>query len=704
MPGVARRYPQAERLDLTETRHSRAVSDPYRWLEDPADRRTVSWLAAQEDLFAAERDGWPVEHWRRSLAPLATSDTVSAPTVRLDKVFYLRRRADDDHPTLVVVQDGEERPLVDPHALDPSGQTMLDAWRPSVEGDLVAYQISVGGTEDSCLWVMDIATGKIVDGPIDRVRSTRIGWLPGGTHYFYVRWLAPELHPGDHGYHRRVFLHQVGTDPAEDVMIFGEGRGKTQHYVADVTADGRWLTISATTGTDPSTDIWLADLRQSPWHAPELRPVQENVAARTRLIIGPGTGPDDPMWLLTTEGAPWGRVATVTAAALDGPRKELIAERPGAVLADFAVLTSPELPSARAVVAWTRHAVGEITVHELADGRERERLELPGVGSISAIGAHRDAGYDAWFSYGDFCTLPTVLRYDGRTGEVRPWFFDEMTTDREGIRACQVSFESRDGTTVRMFVISPEGRPDRPRPAILTGYGGFGSSLTPGYSSQVLAWVRAGGVYAIAGLRGGGEEGEAWHLAGRRENKQNVFDDFDAAADHLLEAGWTDRERLGILGGSNGGLLVGAALTQHPEKYAAVVCLDPLLDMVRYELFGRGPSWRREYGSADDPAEFDVLLSYSPYHHVDHGTAYPAVLFGVAEGDTRVDPLHAEKMCAALQHASSGRGPILLRYERGAGHGKRPKSLLINRDADCLAFFAHHLGLEEPGSVVNVLR
>jgi prolyl oligopeptidase len=250
---------------------------------------------------------------------------------------------------------------------------------------------------------------------------------------------------------------------------------------------------------------------------------------------------------------------------------------------------------------------------------------------------------------------------------------------------------------IRMFILSPAGAVERPRPrpAILTGYGGFGVCLRPEYSPEVLAWVRAGGVFAIACLRGGGEEGEEWHHAGRKENKQNVFDDFDAATDYLIDAGWTSRDQLGIMGGSNGGLLVGAALTQHPDKYAAVVCMAPLLDMARYELSGLGPSWRPEYGSAEDPSEFRVLLSYSPYHRIGFGTAYPPVLFAAAEGDTRVAPAHAMKMCAALQHASSGHGPVLFRYERGVGHGARALSQAIALVTDCLAFLADRLGLEK---------
>jgi prolyl oligopeptidase len=247
-----------------------------------------------------------------------------------------------------------------------------------------------------------------------------------------------------------------------------------------------------------------------------------------------------------------------------------------------------------------------------------------------------------------------------------------------------------------MFIVAPSGVPDRPRPTILTGYGGFGASMVSAYLPEALAWAKAGGVYAAACLRGGREEGEQWHQDGRGPHKQNVFDDFDAAADHLVRTGWTTPGRLGILGRSNGGLLVGATVTQHPEKYGAVVCLAPLLDMVRYERSGMGPSWVPEYGSAEDPEQLSTLLAYSPYHRVEPGIAYPPVLLGVADGDTRVDPLHARKMCAALQFASSGPGPVVLRAEHGVGHGMRSLSSSVALQADCLAFLATHLGLAAP--------
>jgi prolyl oligopeptidase len=688
-PDLARRYPGAERLDLAETRHGITVADPYRWLEDPADPRTVAWLGAQDELLAAQRASWQTEQWRADLTVLDAVDLTSPPVSRRDRLFFTRLRAGEEHQTLLVRQGRHEWSLVSPASMDPSGRTVLDTWRPSIEGDLLAYQVSVDGTEDSCLRVIDVATGREVDGPIDRVRRTPIAWLPGGEHYYYVRRLPPELHPGEERYHRRVYLHRVGADPATDVMIFGDGRDRTQFYWVDVTTDGRWLIVSATTGTDPRTEIWLADLARGDWRAPVMRPIRQGSAARSELYVAPRSGPQDPVWLRTTDGASRGRIVTATPGTLDGPWREVIAERPDAVLTDLAVLTDRNLPRPIGLAAWSRHAVSEITVHDMVDGAPLGTVKLPGAGSVSNILTPRDGGLDAWFTYTDHQTPPTVLHYDARTGTTRPWHV-EGTALGGGPHARQVEFASRDGTTVRMFVVSAAGRPDQPRPTILTGYGGFGVIMKPAYAPEILAWTRAGGVFAVACLRGGGEQGEAWHHAGRRENKRNVFDDFDAATDHLIDNGWTTRDQLGTIGGSNGGLLVGAALTQHPEKYA-------LLDMARYERSGLGPSWRPEYGSADDPAEFGTLLSYSPYHRVERGTAYPPVLFTVADGDTRVDPMHARKMCAALQYASSGPGPVLFENVRGVGHGFWARSMEVAAKADCFAFLAAHLGLKLDG-------
>ena len=700
-----RRYPAADRQDLVQELHGQRIPDPYRWLEDAGDPRTERWTADQDLLYGEARGGWPDRGlWEQRIAALSAVDRVRVPKARGARLFLERQNARQDHPVLWVRENGAERPLVDPQRLDPAGRSVLEAWEPSAEGDLLAYQLSRDGTEDSRLWVLDVATGQVADGPVDRVRRSSIAWLPGGEGFYYVRCLPPGPRRGEERYHRRVYLHKVGSNPDADVLVFGAERDKTEFYSVAVTPDGRWLAVTATTGTGKGTDVYLADLSASPPGQPDLRPVQEGHRARTRLHMVPRTGPDDAVWLRTSWNAPRGRVMTASPASLaTSAWRELISERPDATLTDLAILNGPELARPLALAVWTCHAVGAITVHDLADGRETGTVPLPGHGTIGNLSVRPEGGHEAWFSYTDYARPSRVLHYDGRTGQVTPWEAGPSGAVPGELTVRQEVARSRDGTAVRAFVISPAARtdrrwPDRPRPAILMGYGGFGASMTPAFSALIHAWVGAGGVFAVAGLRGGGEEGEDWHRDGRGERKQNVFDDFDAVTDLLLDAGWTTPGQLAILGGSNGGLLVGAALTRHPRKYAAAVCLSPLLDMARYELSGLGPSWVPEYGSAADPAQLRTLLSYSPYHHVTAGTRYPAVLFCVADGDTRVDPLHARKMCAALQHASSGEGPVLFRLERGAGHGARARSRTVALEADCLAFLASRVGLAAPVS------
>lgn len=682
-------YPAAAREDAADEVHGVTVVDPYRWLEDGESTRTLRWTDEQDALYRRARAQWPdADRWRADLTSRTTTGRTGTPKARGRRLFFERRENGADLPVLFVREGDDERPLVDVRALDPTGRTLLEAWEPSIEGDRLAYQLSRDGTEDSLLYVLDVATGQTVDGPVDRVRRSTIGWLPGGEAFYYVARLAPQLNPGEEQYHRRVYLHKVGSDRDCDILVFGDGQARTRFYSVAVSPDGRWLTVNATTGTHPATDVHLADLTTSPPTCPDLRPFR--AGAHHRLHIAPGTGPADPVWLRTDHGAPRRRVLSGRPADPDTWR-ELIAERPDAVLDDFAVLTGPELERPVAVVGWVRHAAAEVTVHDLTDGRQVGTVELPGAGSVSAFSVRPEPGHDMWFSYTDFATPTQVLHYDARTGRTTPWL---PAAGAPTLVTSQETYRSTD-TTVRIFVVSRTGRPDRPRPAILTGYGGFGVSMSPRYSAQIAAWVEAGGILVTAGLRGGGEEGERWHRAGCGARKQNTFDDFHAAADHLISRGWTTRDLLGIMGGSNGGLLVGAAITQRPAAYAAAVCMSPLLDMARYHLSGLGPSWVPEYGSVDDPDQARTLLAYSPYHHVTPGTAYPPVLVTTSDGDTRVDPAHARKMCAALQHASTG-GQVLFRLDRGVGHGARAVSHTVALQSDCLAFLAAHLGLRLP--------
>ncbi|HEX6328691.1 MAG TPA: prolyl oligopeptidase family serine peptidase [Jiangellaceae bacterium] len=679
-------YPTAPRSDHTDVLHGITVPDPFRTLEDESDPATVAWSAAQAELFAEHQATWDARPALQArLTELLGAGNIGTPAWRGGRAYFARRTAEQEHAVLLTIDpDGTERTLVDPMAIDASGTTTLDGWKPSKSGDLLAYQLSAGGTEESVLSVLDVATGEDVDGPIDRARYSPVAWLPDGKAFYYVRRLAPEAVPtGEEQYHRRVYLHRLGTEPDSDVEIFGAGLDKTNYYGVSVSRDGRWLIVTAAQGTSPRNDLWLADIDASDPATPELVAVQVGVDARAY----PHVGRDGRLYIWTDEDAPRGRLA-VADPTEPGQWRDLLPQDPQAVLEDYAILDDLERPVL--VASWTSHAISEITVHDLATGERTGALDLPALGTVGGLSERPEGGYEAWFAYTDHATPTRILRYDARSGEVTTWAESPGAVEVPSVRSRQITYRSKGGTEVRMVIVSPTGEPDQPRPAVLYGYGGFSVALTPAYSAGILAWVEAGGVWAVANLRGGSEEGEAWHRAGMRENKQNVFDDFFAAAEYLIGNGWTTRDQLGISGGSNGGLLVGAALTQRPELFRAVVCSAPLLDMVRYEKFGLGATWNDEYGTADDPEELSWLLSYSPYHRVRDGVAYPAVLFTVFEGDTRVDTMHARKMCAALQAATTG-GIVLLRAEREVGHGARAVSRTVDLAADQLAFLRREL-------------
>ena len=674
-------YPPARRLDLVEEMFGHQVADPYRWLEDAGDPETRAWSEAQDDLVRGALDALPGrDHLRERITALLGSGSVGAPAWRRGRAFFTRRNPDQEHAVLLVREPGgTERVLVDPMAVDPDGTTTLDAWQPSKEGTLLAYQLSHGGTEESLLRVMDVSTGEVVDGPVDRTRYSPVAWVPGGESYYYVRRLAPgDVPAGEEQLHRRVYLHRLGTPHDGDIEIHGAGLDKTNYYGVSVSMDGRWLTVSASAGTAPRDDVWIADLDGDA----TLTEVQVGVDAQTSLHVGR----DGRLYVATDRDAPRGRLC-VTAPEKPGYENwaDLVPEREDAVLDGWS------LTDDAVVVAHTLHATSLLAVHDRASGEHRYDVDLPGLGSLGGPVSDPDGGDSVWFGWTGYTTPPRVHQLDVTPQELTLFADSPGDVDLPEVVATQVFYESYDGARVPMFVLSPPGE-ITPRPTVLYGYGGFNVPMTPGYSAGMAAWVEAGGTYAIACLRGGSEEGEEWHRAGMRERKQNVFDDFHAAAEWLRGNGHASR--LGISGGSNGGLLVGAAMTQRPELYDAVVCSAPLLDMVRYELHGLGTTWADEYGTASDPTELSWLLGYSPYHHVRHGTAYPATLFTVFDSDTRVDPLHARKMCAALQYATTGDAPILLRRERDVGPGARSSSRTVDLSVDTSAFLAAHLGLE----------
>ncbi|HLL69199.1 MAG TPA: prolyl oligopeptidase family serine peptidase [Micromonosporaceae bacterium] len=684
------RYPVAERQPVVDELHAQRVPDPYRWLEEPGSAETRRWLADQEQLWCDHAASLPArERFHARVAELTDVGMVSAPVWRGERRFWLGRTAGQEHPVLHTAEPGgAEQVLLDPVALDPTGLTSLDAWHPDRDGGRLAYQVSRRGDEHAELYVLDVASGKLLDGPIDRCRYSPIAWLPGGQYFFYVR-----SESGGVGQRRRVYLHRVGRPVDTDVLVLGADRDDTTAYGLGISEDGRWLLISASVGAAAGNDLWLADLAASDASDPQLRVVHEGDDSRTVASVGR----DGRLYLVTNLDAPFGRLCV---ADPQHPGRlgwlDLVGADPDAVLVDFAILDDPELARPVLLVGRVRQAVGEISIHDLATGRRLAEVPLPGAGTLGPMSTVPGGGHEAWFTYTDSVTPPTVYRFDARTGETSVWAGPAGAGAVTGIRTHHLTCRSADGTPLRVTVLERAAAGAGERPAILYGYGGFGLSLTPTYSAYVLAWVEAGGVFALAHLRGGGEHGERWHRNGRLDGKQRVIDDFVAAGRCLIENGWTTAGQLGACGESNGGLVVGAALTQHPELFAAVVCSAPLLDMVRYERSGLGAAWRAEYGSADDPEQLRWLLAYSPYHHVRQGVDYPAVLFTVFGADSRVDPMHARKMCAAMQWATAGTRPILLREEPDVGHGSRATSRSVALAADMLAFLARHTGLAAP--------
>jgi prolyl oligopeptidase len=740
---VSHRYPPAERLDLVEDLHGHRVADPYRWLENADAPATRAWSQAQDELWQGFAESLPARRSLRARLAELIPGYVGPPHVVGDRRFWTARNRDQDHPALWVADRSGSRVLVDPNVLSTDGTITLDGWAPSLEGDRLAYQLSSGGDEESRLLVLDVASGEVLDGPVDRVRYSPIAWLPGGVELLYVRRLPPAAVPeGESQYHRRVYRHRVvprpsgaspevasveATDPvAADVELFGDGIDMTAYFGVEVSPDGAWVAVSTSLGTAPRNDLHLRRLTPPPAAATAVSAASTPAAgtaapAATAVPAACHPSPWLPLlldtdaqasphfdqrghlWIHTDLGAPLGRLCRLLPVANPGDLgpdrwEEVVPEDlDGAVMEGF-VLAGEQL-----VVLWRRHAISEVSVHQRADGALLRRAVLPGAGSADLTG-RADEAPEVWVGYTDHTTPYQVFFLDLATGELTP---DNSAPAAEPdppaampeatpIASSQIVATSADGTEIRLTVVANAANPDQPRPTVLYGYGGFDISLTPTYSSSIRAWVEAGGVWVVAHLRGGSEEGEAWHRDGMRENKHHVFEDFEAAADTLVAEGWTTPDRLGIFGGSNGGLLVGTALTRSPERYAAVVCSAPLLDMIRYERFGLGATWNDEYGTAANPVEFGWLLDMSPYHHVHPGAAYPAVLFTVFESDSRVDPLHARKLAAALQWATSAdplSRPILLRAETQVGHGARSVTRTVELSADQLAFLAHQLGL-----------
>jgi prolyl oligopeptidase len=674
--------PSTRRADVVETLHGQRLVDPYRWLEDASSSETQEWVESQNAYTRHVLDAAPGrDRIEQRLRELLSIGDISTPAVRQGRYFFERREGSQNQPVLYFRDgDGQDRSLIDPNALNPQGTTSLDWWYPSRDGSLLAYGLSEGGTEQSVLRILEVATGRELPETIPNTRAASVAWMPDSSAFYYTRYPAPgEVPEGEESYHRHVFLHRLGDDPKNDQAVFGEGRDPTDWPSVDLSPQGQYLLITVSRGWDRS-DCYLRSEHPEP--GPFVALIENEP------VLSSAQSVDGRVYLHTNLDAPRFRLMAIDPARPERSEwAELVAEQTDAVLEDVHV------GGGRIILNYLERAISRVSLHDLSGARLAE-LSLPALGSAGGVSGEWD-GNEAFFAFASFTVAPTILRCSLPEGTISTWARVDAPDVSNEVEVRQVFYESRDLTPISMFVIGPRDLElDGSHSAVLTGYGGFNISMTPGFSRTLLFWLERGGIYAVPNLRGGGEYGEAWHQAGMLANKQNVFDDFLAAGDFLCRSGYTSRDRLAISGGSNGGLLIGAAITQRPELFKAAVCAVPLLDMLRYHRFQIARLWIAEYGSADDPEQFEWLSRYSPYQHVEDGVSYPAVLLLSGESDTRVDPLHARKMAARLQAATASGLPVLLRIETEAGHGAgRPLDKTLAEQTDVWAFICWQLGV-----------
>lgn len=649
----------ARRMELAETIFGQAVADPYRWLEDMSSEEARSWTTAQDRYARQFLAKLPLrEAIAQRLAKLSYVEWVSAPSRKGTRYFFVKQHADKEKPIHYWREgkDGAETVLIDPNVLSKDGSVALKSVVVSHDGRKAAYKLSQNAADDSILYVMDIATG--VTSKIDQIPGARYAhaqWDPKAQGFYYTRLpvdpkIAKDALPG----HAAVYYHRLGEDPKKDRLVYPKTDNPSIFLSPQLSRDGTLLFIYKHYGWR-RTDIYLKDLTRK---RSSFQPLIVGKDAAYAAYPHKRT-----IYLLTNEDAPRYRLFKVKPNATARKRwQEIVAEDQEAVLDGLSIV------GGRLALSYLRNASSQLVVADL-NGKKIRQVKLPGLGSAWGLSGHPDDD-EAYYSFSSYITPKSVYRTSVARGGREPYFTPTLDIDSSPYTVDQVFYPSKDGTRVSMFVIRRKDLVrDGSTPFMLYGYGGFNISLTPEFRASYFVWLENGGAIAIPNLRGGGEYGEAWHRAGMLTQKQNVFDDFIGAAKYLIQEKYTESKRLAIRGGSNGGLLVGAAMTQQPELFRAVACHVPLLDMIRYHRFGAGKTWIEEYGSADNQEQFSALFAYSPYHRVRKGSAYPAMLMLSADSDDRVDPMHARKFTAAIQHANAGPHPILLRVETKAGHG-----------------------------------
>lgn len=669
-------YPPARQSDVVDNYHGRDIPDPYRWLEDPDSPETQAWTAAQNELTRHFIDELPARAvFAERLATLWNYPRYTAPIARHGRTFFQKNDGLQNQPVLYW-QEGDAPPqvLLDPNTLSEDGTVALIGMSVTDDGRYLAYTLSQSGSDWQTIHVRDVDAGADTGDVIQWCKFTNAAWLPDNGGFYYARYPAPgEMPDALPSTHQRIYFHKMGTAQADDELVYARPDAPDLGFNPEMTDDGRYLILHVWDGTDPRNRLYYRDLQSGG----EFVRLIDEMEAKYIFIAN-----DGPLFYFETDDdAPHGRVIAINVENSDRAHwQEIIPESDETI--EYSRLVNEHF-----VLDRLRHASHHLYLFE-KDGTAVGEIPLPTLGSIVELTSRR-ADTRFHYHFQSFLYPPTIFQYDFETGQATAVHQPTRHFDPTLYQTTQVFYESKDGTAVPMFLTHKKGlKLDGSNPTLLYGYGGFNINLPPLFVPTRLAWLERGGVVAYANLRGGAEYGEAWHQAGMLHNKQNVFDDFIAAAEWLIAQGYTAPKKLAIEGRSNGGLLVAACMVQRPDLFGAVHCGVPVIDMLRYHLFTAGRYWTSEYGNAtEDPAHFEFLIAYSPLHNVKPGVIYPPLIITTADTDDRVVPMHAKKFAAALQTADPGINPLLLRVEMKAGHGLgKPTAKLIEEAADVYAF------------------
>ena len=681
-----RKYPEAAKGDQVDNYHGTKVADPYRWLEDPDSTASRKWIEAENKITFQFLDAIPQRAAIKArLKELWDYERYGVPSKEQSRYFFTKNSGLQNQSVTYTTDSFEKPPreLIDPNALSKDGTVALSDSAVSDDAKLFAYGLETAGSDWQRWKVRDVATGKDQADDLDWIKFSGASWMKDGSGFFYSRYDEPK---GENKlraqvYNQKLFFHKLGTPQSEDKLVYERPDHKDWLFGGEVTDDGHYLIIEVSHGTDPKNRIFYKDLTKPDAKVVELLP---NGDAAYNFIGNDGA----TFWFRTDLAAPLGRIIAIdTTQPLLAKPNELVAES-----ADK--LEGVSLVGERFVADYLKDAHSLVKLFKL-DGSPDGEIALPGLGSAAGFTGKR-GDRESFYSFTSFTTPTTIYRYDFEARKSDALFTPKVKFNPDDYTTEQVFYTSADGAKMPMFISYKKGlKKNGQNPTYLYGYGGFDISLTPSFNPANLVWMEMGGIYAVPNLRGGGEYGEKWHEAGMKHEKQNVFNDFIAAAQYLIDNNYTSTPKLALGGGSNGGLLVGACLTQRPDLFGAATPAVGVMDMLRFQKFTIGWAWASDYGSSDEAADFPYLYAYSPLHHIAPATKYPATLITTADHDDRVVPAHSFKFAATLQAAQAGSAPILIRIETKAGHGAgKPTTKIIDEIGDRWAFLAKMLQMD----------